>query len=236
MLIQPIELQESTTEGEVTGFDHTPSKAVAPPTDIEDQFSLKGMATTLMANKKITINLIAWGAIVGVNWTYGSLFGIIFDSQNLTENESAWIGLAANLSTALFSNLGTFIQNRFKADSLKIIEVLNLLGIVSAILVELSRFFSIFQGMFFLITVIIVLRAGFSSFVSLALVEMENIGMNSLVVSNFFFWIANIINLLTTEMIDQAPTDLTLFIFTALVSLCVYIVHKNSQPPKSCPI
>jgi hypothetical protein len=188
------------------------------------------MAQTLITHKKITLNLIAWGAIVGVNWTYGSLFGIIFDSQNLTERENAWIGLAANLSTAVFSNLGTFIKNRFNVDNMKIIEYLNLFGIAAAILVELSRFLPFFQGMVFLILITIVLRAGFSSFVSLALVEMENIGMNSLIVSNFFFWVANIVNLVSMEMIDLAPTDLTLFLLTLLVSACVYLVHNNNKP------
>ena len=56
---------------------------------------------------------MAWGSIVGVNWTYGSLFGVIFGGQNLTGREIALIGLAANLSSAIFSNLGTFIRNRF---------------------------------------------------------------------------------------------------------------------------
>jgi len=28
--------------------------------------------------------VIGWGSIVGINWTYGSLFGIIFEGQGLS--------------------------------------------------------------------------------------------------------------------------------------------------------
>ena len=59
---------------------------------------------------------------MGVNWTYGSLFGIIFANQGLsesaekrlTEKDIALIGLAANLSSAVFSNLGSYIKNHSK--------------------------------------------------------------------------------------------------------------------------
>lgn len=71
------------------------------------------MCRTLLSHKRTAAIIVAWGSIVGINWTYGSLFGIIFDSQNLTGKQNALIGLAANLSSAVFSNLGTFIKNRF---------------------------------------------------------------------------------------------------------------------------
>ncbi len=74
---------------------------------------MKAIVNTFFAQKRTAITIIAWGSIVGINWTYGALFGIIFDSQSLTGKEIALIGLAANLSSAIFSNLGTFIKNRF---------------------------------------------------------------------------------------------------------------------------
>jgi hypothetical protein len=39
---------------------------------------LKATLKLFSSQKRTTILLIAWGSIVGVNWTYGSLFGIIF--------------------------------------------------------------------------------------------------------------------------------------------------------------
>jgi hypothetical protein len=49
------------------------------------------------------------------------------------------IGLSANLSSAVFSNLGTFIKNRFGLDNMTIIQYLNIFGIAAAIVIELSR-------------------------------------------------------------------------------------------------
>lgn len=67
----------------------------------------------MFSHTKTMIILVAWGSIVGVNWTYGSLFGVIFSGQNLTDKEIALIGLAANLSSAFFSNLGSYIKNKY---------------------------------------------------------------------------------------------------------------------------
>ena len=108
---------------------------------------------------------------------------------------------------------------------MNIIESLNVIGIIAAIIVELSREMSIFQNLYFLIFLIIVLRAGFSSFVSLAFLEMEKEGMSSLIVSAFFFWIANLMNFLTMELVDLANTDFSLFILTLTVGGCVYAAH-----------
>jgi hypothetical protein len=185
---------------------------------------MAAMCRTFLSQKRTAAIVIAWGSIVGINWTYGSLFGIIFDSQNLTGRENALIGLAANLSTAIFSNLGAFIKNKYNLDNMVVIKWLNIFGIVAAVLVQLSRFYSILQDLYILIILIIVLRAGFSSFVSLAFVEMEKEGMNSLVISGYFFWIANVVNLVSMELIDLAPTDLTLLLLTLSVCICLYIV------------
>ena len=75
---------------------------------------------------------------------------------------------------------------------------------------------------------IIVLRAGFSSFVSLAFIEMEKGGVKSLVVSGFFFWIANVSNLITMEMMDFMNPDVALTLFILFVVGCVISV-KNSE-------
>lgn len=205
----------------------TDNQGLSKPAESQEDDSMAAMCRTFLSQKRTAAIVIAWGSIVGINWTYGSLFGIIFDSQNLTGRENALIGLAANLSTAIFSNLGAFIKNKYNLDNMVVIKWLNIFGIVAAVLVQLSRFYSILQDLYILIFLIIVLRAGFSSFVSLAFVEMEKEGMNSLVISGYFFWIANIVNLVSMELIDLAPTDLTLLLLTLSVCICLYIVEKN---------
>lgn len=128
------------------------------------------MITVLSSHGKTMLILVAWGSIVGVNWTYGSLFGVIFAGQQLTDKEIALIGLAANLSSAFFSNLGSFIKNRYNLENYVVIEYLNLFGIACACIIQLSRFVDLLQNLYFLIFTIIILRAGFSSFVSLSFV------------------------------------------------------------------
>ena len=78
----------------------------------ESAKSIFELTKTLLTQKRTTIVLVAWGTIVGINWTYGTLFGIIFTKHSLSQQQIALIGLAANLSSAVFSNLGTFIKNR----------------------------------------------------------------------------------------------------------------------------
>lgn len=148
---------------------------------------------------KLTIaTLICWGSIVGINWTYGSLFRVIFEGQGLTDKQIALLGLAANLSTAFFSNLGTFIKNRCNISSTKVIGILNLSGFMAAILLQASKSLPLLQNIYLMIFLIIILRAGFSSFVSLAFMEMEKSGIPSVIVSGMFFWVANVVNLGTT--------------------------------------
>ena len=131
------------------------------------------------------------------------------------------------MSSAIFSNLGTFIKNRFGLENIVVIEYLNIFGIAAAVLIELSRFWGALQNLYILLAVIIVLRAGFSSFVSLAFVEMEKQGMSSLIVSAFFFWVANVSNLLGMEIVDLVVVDLSLFILTLLVGICIYIINRH---------
>jgi hypothetical protein len=115
---------------------------------------------------------ICWGSILGTNWTYGSLYGIIFESQGLSEKDIALIGLAANLSTAISSNLGTFVRNRFKLSTTRVIGLLNLCGFIAAILIQASKYIPAIQGLPTLIGLIVILRAGYSSFVTLAFEHM----------------------------------------------------------------
>lgn len=91
--------------------------------------------------------MICWGGIVGINWTYGSLFGVIFDGQGLSGKNIALLGLAANLSSAVFSNLGTFIQNRYKLSTTRVIGYLNIFGFLAAILIQASKFLPFLQNL-----------------------------------------------------------------------------------------
>jgi hypothetical protein len=170
--------------------------------------------------------LICWGSIVGINWTYGSLFGIIFEGQGLTSTDMAILGLVANLSTAIFGNLGTYIKNKFKLNNLKIISFLNLAGFIAAFLIQLSKYLPILQNLNLLIFLIVVLRAGYSAFVSLAFMEMDRSGIPSVIISGMFFWIANVVNLTTTEMVDLVSSDLSLSLITLPVAFIIQIVSE----------
>ena len=201
----------------------------------EESQSVIDLVRSLFSQKRTTIVLVAWGSIIGINWTYGSLFGIIFTSQNLTDKEIALIGFAANLSSAVFSNLGTYIKNKFNFENITVIQYLNSFGIAAAIIIELSRFMPVFQSLWLLLLVIIVLRAGFSSFVSLAFIEMEREGIKSLVISACFFWVANVVNLFGMELVDLIPTDTSLLIITLTVAVCVFAVNR-AELLRSAPI
>ncbi len=107
---------------------------------------------------------------MGINWTYGALFGVIFEGQGLSGKEVALLGLAANLSTAIFSNVGTYIKNRFGPSNTSVINTMNLLGFIAAILLQASKFIDILSNLYLMIALIVILRAGFSSFVSLAFI------------------------------------------------------------------
>ena len=58
--------------------------------------------------------------------------------------------------------------------------------------------------------------------------------MSSLIVSGFFFWVANLSNWIGMELVDLVPTDISLLIITVAVIICVYIVWRiesqQSQP------
>lgn len=115
---------------------------------------------------------MSWGTILGLNWTYGGMFGIFLDGTGLTHKEIALVGLCANLSSAVFCNLGNWISNKFQFSNSTIIFFLNILGFLGSLFIQASSALPqpIFHNKVALIIAIIVLRAGFSSFVSLALI------------------------------------------------------------------
>ena len=155
------------------------------------------------------------------------MFGVIFNGTSLSEKEVAFIGLIANISSAIFSNLGTWISNNTRLKNLKVILLLNAGGFVASLFILASSAFkdSFFQNVALLCITITVLRAGFSSFVSLALLELENYGLSSVIVSSIFFWIANLINLIMIYVTDWLPNLLSLSILPLVVFLCMSIVE-----------
>jgi hypothetical protein len=79
----------------------------------------------------------------------------------------AILGLLANLSSAVFSNLGTFIKNNLYKNGKNIIFVMNLIGLFASIVIWISTTLKL--GLPILIILIIFLCICFSYFVSIAL-------------------------------------------------------------------
>lgn len=149
------------------------------------------------------VMLFCWGAILGINWTYGGMFGVFLNETGLTHKDIALVGLFANLSSVIFSNLGTWISNMFNVSNNKIILFLNLSGFVASLYMQGSSTLNsnLFHNKIGIILAIIILRAGFSSFVSLALIELSHCGP-SVLLSAVFFYIANGSNLVTIYLVD----------------------------------
>lgn len=118
------------------------------------------------------VMLVSWGVILGINWTYGGMFGVFLNSTGLTHKDIALIGLFANLSSVFFSNLGTWISNMFSISNSLIIFILNISGFLASLFIQASSTLNspIFQDKIALIIAIIILRAGFSAFVSLSII------------------------------------------------------------------
>ena len=85
--------------------------------------------------------MICWGCILGINWTYGGMFGVIFNEVNITEKEIAFLGLMANVSSAIFSNLGTWISNNYQLSNLTVIFLLNMVGFLASLFIQASSGF-----------------------------------------------------------------------------------------------
>jgi hypothetical protein len=90
--------------------------------------------------------LCCWGVILGFNWTYGGMFGVIFNKTGLSNKDIALIGLYANLSSVFFSNLGNWISNHFKFSNKNIIFVLNCIGLIASIFIQCLSSFGAFSN------------------------------------------------------------------------------------------
>ncbi len=100
------------------------------------------------------------------------MFGVFLNGTELNHKDIALIGLYANISSALFSNLGNWISNRFHFSNTSIIFYLNILGFLASLYVQASTALpnDVFHNRVGLIVAVVLLRAGFSSFVSLSLI------------------------------------------------------------------
>jgi len=43
------------------------------------------MVHTFVSQKRTATLVICWGSMVGINWTYSNIFGVIFSGHKLTE-------------------------------------------------------------------------------------------------------------------------------------------------------
>lgn len=163
---------------------------------------------------------------MGINWTYGGMFDVIFINTGLSASERAILGLVANVSSALFSNLGSWIANNTKLSKMTIIFILNTLGLIGAVFIQASSSIDsqVYQNKYFLIADVILLRAGFSSFVSLAFVELNKFGMASVLVSSLLFYIANAANLLGNEITDYFYNEISMSILVCILFVCIFAV------------
>jgi hypothetical protein len=110
---------------------------------------------------------------------------------------------------------------------------LNILGFLASLFVQASTALPhpIFHNKIALIIDIIILRAGFSSFVSLGLMELSNFG-SSVLVSSIFFYIANAMNLIGAYLITIMSNSKSLALMSFIVWLCilfVFIFYKGKR-------
>lgn len=70
---------------------------------------------------------------------------------------------------------------------------------------------------------IIILRGGFSSFVSLALIELSHCGP-SVLISGIFFYIANASNLGGNYIVDLLPSRYSLALMSFIILICIVVV------------
>ena len=166
------------------------------------------------------------------------MFDVIFIKAGMNNTERAVIGLFANVSSALFSNLGTWISNKMNFSNYSIIFALNIAGLAGCLCVQASATIDsplFLQSQWFLILSVIVLRSGFSSFVSLAFLELNKHGMAPVMVSSLFFYIANGSNLYGNIVADKLDNSVSLANFTFVVWICMMLVHyvegKKQEKP-----
>ena len=156
------------------------------------------------------------------------MFDVIFIKAGMDNTERAVIGLFANISSALFSNLGTWISNKMNYSNYSIIFALNISGLAGCLCVQASATIDspvLLQSQWFLILSVIILRCGFSSFVSLAFLELNKHGMAPVLVSSVFFYIANGSNLYGNIVADKLDNSVSLANFTFVIWICMMLVH-----------
>lgn len=146
------------------------------------------------------------------------------------------VGLFANLSSALFCNLGNWISNAYKYSNISIIFYLNIFGFLGSLYLQASsalpyKFFQNKEGIIF---AVIVLRAGFSSFVSLALMELNSFGP-SVLVSSIFFYVANATNLGGNYLVDLLSNPKSLAVMSALIWVSIFCVHMLERSKIDIP-
>lgn len=103
---------------------------------------------------------------------------------------------------------------------------MNIIGFLGSLFVQASSAlpYEFFQNKEALILAVILLRAGFSSFVSLALMELNIFGP-SVLVSSIFFYVANATNLGGNYIVDFLSNSKSLAIISALIWLSIFMVH-----------
>eukprot|EP00178_Gracilaria_changii_P008537 TRINITY_DN25868_c0_g2_i1.p1 TRINITY_DN25868_c0_g2~~TRINITY_DN25868_c0_g2_i1.p1 ORF type:complete len:103 (+),score=1.93 TRINITY_DN25868_c0_g2_i1:154-462(+) len=102
------------------------------------------------------------------------MFSYFLEPTDLSSTDIALIGFYANLSSVIFSNLGTFISNNTRFSNSMIIFSLNLIGFFASLFIQASTaiLHPYLQNKTNIIIAIIILRAGLSAFVNLSLVEL----------------------------------------------------------------
>ena len=174
----------------------------------------------------------------GTNWTYCGIFGVIFEGYGYTQRQIALLGLVGNVTVAVSSNLGTLIKNRFGASNIKIISILNIIGLVAAVLLMASRHIALLSNLIFVIVMMVLVQIGFCSFTSLAFMEMEESGISSVEISGLFFWVANAVHLLGMELLDLVRLDISNLIIILIVAVCIILVEYAycAHPPSAKPV
>lgn len=134
------------------------------------------------------------------------------------------IGLAANLSSVVFSNFGTCILNTFEPKKMSIINFLTISGGVAFSLITLNTIFEfeIMKNVVLVSLITIVLRAGFSSFISISFMILAKTEVPEVYTSNVLFWIANLVNFITMEMLGFLDRRICMVIMCFFVVLCIY--------------
>lgn len=96
-------------------------------------------------------------------------------------------------------------------------------GIAFSIITLNSIFeFEIMRNVVIVSLITIVIRAGFSSFISISFMILAKTEVPEVYTSNVLFWIANLVNLVTMEMLGYFDRRVCLAIMCFFIILCIY--------------